>query len=68
MAAETVGAALDALVAAHPTVCEALFEEDGSLRSVVRVFVDEALDPDLGWESPLRNKSEIYFLMPIAGG
>ena len=67
--AETVGAAFDALVAAHPAVREALFEEDGSLRSVVRAFVDEEpFDPDLGWESPLRDKSEIFFLMPIAGG
>lgn len=67
--AETVGAAFDALVDAHPEIREALFEEDGSLRPVVRVFVDEEpLDADRGWESPLRSKSEIFLLMPIAGG
>jgi molybdopterin converting factor small subunit len=67
--AETVGAAFDALVSAHPPLREALFEEDGSLRSVVRVFVDEeALHAHGGWEAPLRRKSEIFLLIPIAGG
>ena len=67
--ADRLGDAFDALVSAHPELREALFEAGGGFRSVVRVFVDEEpVDEAAGLDTPLGAKSEVFLLMPIAGG
>lgn len=67
--AATVGAALDRLVADHPSIEKHLFTEDGSLRSFVNVYVN---DEDVRYGNKeatvLSDKDEVFIIPSIAGG
>lgn len=64
----TVGAALDALMAAYPELGKQLFA-DGKLRTFVNVYVN---DDDIrylqGVETPLNERDDISIIPAIAGG
>jgi molybdopterin converting factor small subunit len=65
----TVGEALDALDAAHPGFRDRLFDESGSLRRFVNVFL---ADDDVryldGTATPVPDGSEISIIPAVAGG
>jgi len=65
----TLGATLQALVAAHPELREQIFEADSSLRRWVNVYVDGADVRHLGGlETPTRDGIEVVILPAMAGG
>jgi molybdopterin converting factor small subunit len=67
--ADTLADALEALIAAHPGVREAIFEPGGATRTDLRIFIDEEpVETGAGLDFPLRPRSEILLLVPIAGG
>ena len=65
----TVGDVLKGLDAAHPGFGERIFDENGTLRRFVNVFVD---DEDLrflqGLETPLTERSVVSIVPAVAGG
>jgi molybdopterin synthase sulfur carrier subunit len=66
---DTVGAALDALRAAHPAVYDRLITERRELRPHVNVFVGRE---DIRWSgglgTPLADGSEVVILPSVSGG
>lgn len=67
--AETVGDALRTLIEAYPALNDAFFQADGTLRSTLRIFVDEeAIEQLHGLGTELGGAREIFLLLPIAGG
>lgn len=66
--ADTVGAALDGLVAAHPTIADALFAGPGELKPFVRVFVGETDIADAeGLATAITPGDIISIVPPVAG-
>ncbi|MDR7486782.1 MAG: ubiquitin-like small modifier protein 1 [Armatimonadota bacterium] len=67
--AATVGELLDRLDVAHPGVRSYLFDESGSLRPYVNVFVNstEIRQRD-GLQTPLAPADEVAILPAMAGG
>jgi sulfur-carrier protein len=67
--ATTVGGALEALDAAHPGLAERLFDDNGSLRRFVNVFLD---DEDVrfldGLEAPVADGQTVSVVPAVAGG
>ena len=65
----TLSSTLQALVAAHPTLREQIFEADNTLRRWVNVYVDGADVRHLGGlETPTRDGIEVVILPAMAGG
>lgn len=66
--APSVGAALRALVTQHPALAPVLFDGEGKVRSVHRLFLNgEILDVDAE-DHPLTPTDELGVLTAIAGG
>lgn len=67
--ANTAGAALDALMTAHPALSRHLRTEDGKLRSFVNVYLNEEdirfLQKDA---TPLKEGDSLTIVPSIAGG
>jgi len=67
--AQTVGEALDDLVARHPELRKHLFSEDGKLRSFVNVYLN---DEDIRYLSkeatPVKETDTISIVPSVAGG
>ena len=67
--ATSVAEALKALEAAHPGFGDRLFDEGGSLRRFVNVFVaDEDIRFLDGLETPLSDGSTVSIIPAVAGG
>lgn len=68
--ATSLRAALEALVARHPGLRPVLYDGDGKLRSVHRLFLNgELLDSGSGSDDrPLAPNDELGILTAIAGG
>ena len=65
----TVGEALKALDAAHPGFGERLFDEAGTLRRFVNVFVaDEDIRFLDGLETPVEDGTTVSIIPAVAGG
>jgi molybdopterin converting factor small subunit len=66
---ETVGSALEALAQVHPSVKPHLFDEQGTLRSYVNLFVnDEDVRNLQGHETPITSVDRLMIIPSIAGG
>lgn len=66
---DTVGSALDALVGKYPQLKPALFEADGGLRQVIRIYTGEtSIARQDGLATPVGEGEEIVLIPPIAGG
>ncbi len=66
----TVGAALDALVEAHPALAEEVLDDDGSLVDHVRLL-HEGRDPFVeaeGLETTVESGDELALFPPVSGG
>jgi molybdopterin synthase sulfur carrier subunit len=65
----TVGAALDALEAAHPGIRERVLSEEGKVLRFVNIFLN---DDDIrfldGLESPVKAGDSVSIVPAIAGG
>ena len=67
--ASTVGEALKALDAAHPGFADRLFDETGTLRRFVNVFVAEEDVRFLsGLDTPLTDGQTVSIVPAVAGG
>ena len=67
--AATVKELLAALASQHPGLKPHLFEDSGSLRSFIRVYVgDEDIQELQGEDTPLATASEVSIIPAIAGG
>lgn len=67
-AGDTVGEALDALLAAHPELEVKVLDEDGGVREHVNVLHNgEALD-DEGLATPVDDDDELALFPPVSGG
>ena len=67
--ATTLRGALDALVAAHPSLTERLRDEHGALRAHLAVFVNEDDARLIGWEdSPLKDGDVVHMIPALSGG
>jgi adenylyltransferase/sulfurtransferase len=67
--AGTVGSALEYLLLQHPTLKPHLYDENGSLRSYVNLFVNEEDVRNLENQStPLVDGDRLMILPSIAGG
>jgi molybdopterin converting factor small subunit len=62
----TVGAVLDALAAAHPSVGRRIRDEAGTLRRHVNVFVGS--DKAAGEDTPVPADTEVTVLPAVSGG
>jgi MoaD family protein len=69
VAAQTVGEALNDLVAKHPDLRKHLFSEDGIMRSFVNVYIN---DEDIRYlakdATPLKETDTITIVPSVAGG
>jgi adenylyltransferase/sulfurtransferase len=67
--AQTVGEALNELVAKHPDLRKHLFSEDGNLRSFVNVYLN---DEDIRYltkdATPVKETDTITIVPSVAGG
>ena len=69
VAGETVGDALRALAAAHPSTQAQLFGEDGSLNRYVNVYLnDEDVRVLDGLETGVKGSDTLVILPAMAGG
>jgi molybdopterin converting factor small subunit len=65
----TVASALDSLIQQHPKIKPHLFNEAGSLRPFVNLFVGESNIKDLqGLETTLGENDRLMLIPSIAGG
>ena len=65
----TVGEILKALDAAHPGFAARLFDDGGSLRRFVNVFVaDEDIRFENGLETPVSDGQTVSIVPAVAGG
>ena len=66
---ETVGEALEALFARHPTLRGYVLDDRGAVRRHVALFVDgDALQPKSDFGRPLRPDAEVYVMQALSGG
>lgn len=66
---DTVGSALEALAEEHPSVKPHLFDETGTLRAYVNLFLNEEDVRNLqGHETPLTESDRLIIIPSIAGG
>ena len=69
VAAATVGEALSSLDQAHPGFSDRLFDESGTLRRFVNVFVaDEDIRFLSGIDTPLADGTTVSIVPAVAGG
>ncbi|TMG52569.1 MAG: MoaD/ThiS family protein [Chloroflexi bacterium] len=67
--AATLGEALDALVQAHPSLSERLWDERGKLRPHLALFVNEEDARLLGWQdAPLKEGDIVHVIPALSGG
>lgn len=67
--AETAGQAMQSLVTAFPALQPHLYNEDGSLRAFVNIFLDgENLRDRQGLDTPLQPDDTLMIIPSIAGG
>jgi MoaD family protein len=67
--AQTVGEALNDLVAKHPDLRKHLFSEDGKLRSFVNVYLNDEDIRYLGKDAtPVKETDTITIVPSVAGG
>lgn len=67
--AADVAALLDALTAAHPSIRPHLFDDSGTLRTFIRIYVsDEEIDALDGVATALSSDEEVSIIPAIAGG
>ncbi|MGC8472391.1 MAG: MoaD/ThiS family protein [Acidimicrobiales bacterium] len=67
--ATTAGQALEALDALHPGFAERLFDEQGTLRRFVNVFVaDEDVRFAKGLDTPVAEGETVSIVPAVAGG
>ena len=67
--ASTVGAALRALAEVHPGVATRVFDESGTVRRFVNVFVgDEDVRFHQGLDTPVPDGGVVSILPAVAGG
>ena len=67
--ADRVGGLLQAFVEAYSAVRPHLYDDTGSLRSFIRIYVgDEDLDALDGLETPLDPSTKVSIIPAIAGG
>ena len=65
----TVGAVLEALYAAHPSLRDSLSDGDGGLRRFVNVYVNgEDVRFGDGLQTPVADGGEVQILPAVAGG
>jgi molybdopterin converting factor small subunit len=66
---DTVGSVLEALAYLHPSVKPHLFDDLGTLRSYVNLFVnDEDIRNLQGHETPITESDRLMIIPSIAGG
>jgi molybdopterin converting factor small subunit len=66
---DTVGSVLEALAHLHPSVKPHLFDDLGTLRSYVNLFVnDEDIRNLQGHETPITESDRLMIIPSIAGG
>jgi len=63
---ETVGKALEAVLIRYPRLQSYLLDDQGQLRTHVRIFVDETLMDT--FDDPVTASSEVYVLQALSGG
>lgn len=69
VAADTVGAALHQVFAAHPRVRDYVLDEQGELRKHVVVFIDgQRVRDRRRLSDPVGEASEIHVLQALTGG
>jgi molybdopterin synthase sulfur carrier subunit len=69
VAASSVGELLERLEAAHPGIHSYLFDDSGSLRAYVNVFVNETeIRESSGLQTPVASGDEVAILPAMAGG
>jgi adenylyltransferase/sulfurtransferase len=69
VAAQTVGEALNDLVARHPDLRKHLFTEDGKLRSFVNVYLNDEDTRYLSKDAtPVKETDTITIVPSVAGG
>jgi molybdopterin converting factor small subunit len=67
--AGTLREALDALVRAHPSLGERLWDEQGKLRPHLALFVNEEDARLLGWQdAPLKEGDIVHVIPALSGG
>ena len=66
--AETLGAALDALLEDHPALAERVLAEDGSLREHINVLRNGEPVGEEGLEAPVETGDEVALFPPVTGG
>jgi len=65
----TVGGVLKALNAAHPGIADRLFDDAGTLRRFVNVFVaDDDVRFREGLDTPVADKDTVSIIPAVAGG
>ncbi len=69
VAADSIGAMIDALEAAHPGLRERICDDSGTVRRFVNIFLN---DEDIRFlqdkETPLKDGDEVSIVPAIAGG
>jgi molybdopterin synthase sulfur carrier subunit len=66
---ETVGAALSALVEAHPDLEDRIYDEEGDLRDHINVLRNGAnVHAEDGLETELKPGDELALFPPVSGG
>jgi len=66
--AATLGEALEALAAAHPSLRERLRDEHGNLRPHLALFVNDEDARLLGWEDATLKDGDIVHVIPALSG
>ncbi|KFX20102.1 MoaD/ThiS family protein [Pectobacterium betavasculorum] len=66
---ETVGQLVAALAASYPDIHQHLYEENGSLRAFINLYVGETnIKTTGGLDTPVKSGDEVLLVPAIAGG
>jgi molybdopterin synthase sulfur carrier subunit len=66
---ETVGAALDALVADHPDLRDRIYDDEGDLRDHINVLRNGTnVHAEAGLDTELDDGDELALFPPVSGG